>query len=69
MGSVVHSESLGRHAFLLWLFRWFFVLDLKVTSLKIVKSGYEYFSFFNEINQHEKRVLVIDSRNCETCNG
>ena len=62
---VVHSESLGRHE---WLFRWFFVLDLNVTSLEIVKSGYEYFFFFNEINQHEKRVLVIDSRNCETCN-
>ena len=65
MENVVHSESLGRHE---WLFRWLFVLDLNVTSLEIVKSGYEYFFFLNEINQHEKRVLVIDSRNCETCN-
>ena len=69
--SVVHSESLvslNLYAFLVWLFRWFFVLDLNVTSLEIVKSGYGYFFFFNEINQHEKRVLVIDSTNCETCN-
>ena len=37
--------TLNLYAFLVWLFRWFFVLDLNVTSLEIVKSGYGYFFF------------------------